>query len=205
MFFISRNLTRELSRLFFRITHSKKITIYLLALFFLPGTFIHELSHFIMAKTLFVPAGKLNLFPEPSGNEIKLGSVSIAKTDPFRRFLIGGAPLLIGTLIILSSLYITEKNNLSGNIYFLIILGYTIFEIGNTMFASKKDMEGSILLFIILIIFLILIYFFNIYIPVKEFFSTPLVITVFQKGNFFLLPALTLDLLLIFILKIINK
>src|SRR5471030_284135 len=105
LFLLSQRLTRSLSFFFYKVTKSKKITILLLALLFLPGTFIHELAHYLMAIILFVHAEGLELIPKIQEHDVKLGSVQIERTDPFRRLLIGMAPFLFGTSILLSLLY----------------------------------------------------------------------------------------------------
>ena len=61
---LSRQVHQKFFRLFFRLTRSKKIATWLMAILFLPGTLIHELAHFLMATVLLVPVGKLELMPE---------------------------------------------------------------------------------------------------------------------------------------------
>ena len=87
---LTRRLHQHISQAVFRITKNQKTTMYVLAILFLPGTFIHEVAHFLTALVLLVPVGQPEFLPEAiEGNKIKLGSVPIAKTDPLRRFLIG--------------------------------------------------------------------------------------------------------------------
>src|SRR5438045_1842305 len=105
LFFLSRLLTRNLSSLLYHTTRSQKATIYLMALLFFPGTVIHELSHAIMAGLLFVHTGHIELWPKLEGQHVKLGSVAIAHTDIFRRFLIGAAPFFFGTTLLLGLLF----------------------------------------------------------------------------------------------------
>src|SRR5260221_5738718 len=105
LFFLSKQLTMVVSRYFFRISHSKNLTVYLMALLFFPGTLIHELSHFLMAHLVMVQTGKIEFWPKLEGDTVKLGSVEVAKTDPFRRLLIGMAPFLFGTVILLALLF----------------------------------------------------------------------------------------------------
>jgi hypothetical protein len=68
---------------------------------FLPGVFLHELSHFVMAKILRVRTGKFSIFPQslPDGR-LQLGYVETAKSDVIRDSLIGAAPLIVGTLFV---------------------------------------------------------------------------------------------------------
>jgi hypothetical protein len=56
---------------------------------FLPGIVIHELSHWLTALLLGVRGG------------MRLGSVTIKSVDPLRNSLIGLAPLLGGSLVVL--------------------------------------------------------------------------------------------------------
>ena len=75
-----------------------------------PGVIIHEMSHWLMAKALFVPTGAVSLFrPAKNFNDTKkitLGYVEVGKTDPFRQSFIGVAPLVsgIGVLLLLAGL-----------------------------------------------------------------------------------------------------
>jgi hypothetical protein len=68
---------------------------------FLPGVFLHELSHFVMAKILRVRTGKFSIFPKslPDGR-LQLGYVETVRSDVVRDSLIGAAPLIVGTLFV---------------------------------------------------------------------------------------------------------
>ena len=75
-------------------------------------TFIHELSHYVSALSLFVNVGKFNLTPRIEVEHVTLGSVHIEKTDPIRRFLIGASPFLFGMIIICAvPFYIFRNEN----------------------------------------------------------------------------------------------
>lgn len=71
------------------------------SMLFLPGIFLHELSHFWMAKILGVQTGKFSIFPQslPDGR-LQLGYVETAKSDVVRDSLIGAAPLIVGTIFV---------------------------------------------------------------------------------------------------------
>ncbi|GAB4548471.1 MAG: hypothetical protein Fur002_25340 [Anaerolineales bacterium] len=99
--FIQRLLHREIQAAFIILTRSKSLSIALFSLLFLPGVFLHELSHFLMAKLLGVRTGRFSLIPAalPDGR-LQLGYVETASTDVFRDSLIGLAPLLTGSLFI---------------------------------------------------------------------------------------------------------
>lgn len=105
---------------------------------------MHELGHFLMASILMVPTGEIEFLPKIQEGGVKLGSVAIARTDPFRRFLIGVAPVLSGIgILFLASYYL---HPLWPFTWRSAVFAYILFEIGNTMFSSKKDMEGALLL-----------------------------------------------------------
>jgi len=69
----------------------------------LPGVVIHELSHALVASLLGVKVRKFNLGikRKRQGGSVSLGSVEIAPADPFRSSLIGLAPLIVGTIVVL--------------------------------------------------------------------------------------------------------
>ncbi|MCH7588735.1 MAG: hypothetical protein IIC78_11990 [Chloroflexi bacterium] len=72
------------------------------ALLFLPGVFVHEGSHWLMAKILRVPTYKFSLVPEwISAGTLRFGYVEISKTDSIRGSIIGFAPLFSGSAIVL--------------------------------------------------------------------------------------------------------
>jgi len=158
LFFISRKVQVYVSQLFYGLTKSKKTSAYLFALLFLPGTYVHEFSHFLFSLALLVPVGKLELIPKLEGEQLKLGSVSIAKTDFIRRFIIGIAPLIIGVILLVVIVAIAFANP-SGDVwwkYFAYL--YLIFTISNTMYMSKKDMEGGWKLVLAFILVFLLLY-----------------------------------------------
>lgn len=119
-------------------------------LFFLLGTFIHELSHFLMAKILFVPVGNFSLFPKFKGRIIELGSVTVAKTDLIRGSLIGLAPLFIS----LAGIYYLYFLPISVLNVFLIL---QCFHIGGLSFSDiKSTLKLILIILVILLIFVIL-------------------------------------------------
>lgn len=141
LFLLSQMTTKFLSRFLISIFHSHTTTIHVLAFLFLPGVVLHEFSHLIIANILFVPTGEVEFFPEIHGNQVKMGSVAIARTDPLRRFLIGVAPVIGGIgVILLVSQFVSPVIASWQNGAIL----YCIFEIANTMFSSSKDMEGAL-------------------------------------------------------------
>lgn len=209
LFFFSRHVTRKLSQLFSRITHSQTATVNIMAFLFFPGTIIHELSHFFMAALLFVHVGDIDLWPKinPDEKSVKLGSVKIAETDIFRRFLIGAAPFIFGISLLLGLLFYGVSVDLFSKTWFVVLMLYVAFEIGNTMFSSKKDMGGALELFGIILFFVIVLYFLGIRIPSFDpsiFFDHPTVTQIFQRGTLFLLVPLGIDIAILLLLRLFS-
>lgn len=203
LFLLSKQLTRQLSYLFHRVTKNKTLTVYLLAVLFLPGTIIHELAHFLMAKILFVYAGQIKILPELQGAQVKLGSVQIAKTDPIRRFLIGASPFFFGTIIIIGTMFSLFYFNSIDNKLSLILAGYIIFEVGNTMFSSRKDMEGAIELLLVIVTITILCYLFGFRPSLNHLRFPQETSAMIKQACFFLSMPISIDLILIGVCKAI--
>ena len=71
------------------------------SMIFFPGVFLHELSHFLMAKVLGVRTGKFSLLPKSlDTGHLQLGYVETEQTDILRDSLIGLAPIIAGTLFV---------------------------------------------------------------------------------------------------------
>lgn len=151
IFLISKAFVKNLYLLFYLIFRSKFWAIQLTTLILLPGTIVHELSHLVVAEILRVPTGEISFVPKIEDEKIKAGSLKIAQVDPFRRTLVGLAPLLAGlTIISLISKFYFINRPPSAISYTLLALCYLLFAISNTMFSSKKDLEAAILPAIIL-------------------------------------------------------
>ena len=98
---LQRLLHREIQAVFLIITRNPQITMGIFSFIFLPGVFLHELSHFLMAKILRVPTGRFSIFPRPlPDGRLQLGYVETAKADIVRDSLIGAAPLIVGTIFV---------------------------------------------------------------------------------------------------------
>src|SRR5687767_3742453 len=98
---LQRLLHREIQAVFLILTRDPRLTMGFFSMIFLPGVFLHELSHFLVAKLLFVRTGKFSIFPQslPDGR-LQLGYVETARSDVVRDSIIGAAPLIIGTLFV---------------------------------------------------------------------------------------------------------
>ena len=204
LYFFSRSLTKNLSYFLHRFVKHKKLTVYLLAILFLPGTIIHEFSHQLMAELLFVRTGRIHLIPEIVGSEVKMGQAEVEKTDPIRRFFIGIAPFIFGNFILLGSIYLSIRYFSSENIWILLILLYIVFQIGNTMFASKKDMEGALALILITSIIISALYLLGIRVSLNEFAQKPFIIHLFKMACLYLSIPLLMDGIFLLAFKVMK-
>ncbi len=146
-------LVYELSGASLLLFGSAKPGIAIYSLFVLPGTIIHELSHWIVAELLLVKTGEITIFPEES----RLGSVSTAKSDLFRGFLIGLAPFITGLIILM---ILGQLFSLGWGSYVwwqLVLIIYGIVVMGNSMMISESDRRTwPIILIIFLLIFILI-------------------------------------------------
>jgi len=213
--------TKSLFQLLFLLTKSQLLATRLFAVIMLPGTILHELSHWLVAEILQVPTGKFDYMPRAEGNNIRMGSVQIGKVDPFRRTLVGVAPMISGIIAIVilvnllpigriqdSPLQTTQPSKLLLTTYNLQLLSplsflylYLIFIISNTMISSKKDLEAAIVP-IVLGLFAFFVWW-KMEMPglvqLTEYLS-PLI----AKINSVLLLVITIDLGMIILVKILT-
>ncbi len=99
--FLENKLHREVQILFLLITKRYDITVVIFSLLFLPGVFLHELSHYVAAKLLRVYTGRFSVTPKVLGDgSIQMGFVEVERVDWLRESLIGAAPMLTGGLFV---------------------------------------------------------------------------------------------------------
>ena len=102
---LQRWIHRHLQGIALLLTGRTSWAVVLYALVLFPGVLLHELSHWLMATLLFVRTGKVALLPQlQDDGTIQLGAVEYYKTDnvgALRESLIGGAPLIAGTVAVL--------------------------------------------------------------------------------------------------------
>lgn len=168
IFFLSRQNIKQFFFLFKKILSHKKNyhqkTIYkIISLIFLPGTIIHELSHFFAAIVLFLPVKDIQIFPKFEEGQIKLGHVLYVKKDFLRGILVGIAPFF-GALFLffgLSFFNLFPNENLGLNIFLI----YLIFTVSSVMFSSKQDLVDIGYLIPFILFLLIIVYIFQPFIP----------------------------------------
>ena len=99
--FLQISLHREIQAVFLILSRRPGLTQVIFAFIFLPGVFLHELSHFVTAKLLGVETGKFSLIPQAQPNgKLRLGYVETASGGFIRDALIGAAPLVTGSLFV---------------------------------------------------------------------------------------------------------
>ncbi len=82
------------------LTRSQNAALGLYVIVLLPGTVVHELSHWLMAKLVGVRTGRISVFPSRGrGGHYRLGSVTVHGGSLWQHTLIGLAPLLVGSLL----------------------------------------------------------------------------------------------------------
>lgn len=147
LFLLSKVLPSFLTQIFYFFVRSHKVAIWLLSIIFLPGTLVHEMAHLLVAGVMLVPVGDISLMPQIHEEGVKLGHVEIAKTDPVRRALIGFAPVFVGLGMLIGIIYFANSQFFDKGIYpiwLIITIFYLEIVIGNTMFSSRKDLEGTL-------------------------------------------------------------
>lgn len=210
LFFLSKKLVNCLAKVIFKLTKSHTAVVKILAVIFLPGTIIHELAHLLFAGITMVPVGEMSVIPEIGDKEVKLGSVQIGHSDPFRRALIGVAPVLLGLFCIAAVFLFILLGKAETPLWQTILGLYLIFEVGNTMFSSKKDLEGMIV-FVATFVVLILSITAIIYFLKPELLGTfwtnlssvklDFVANYFKSVDTYLLVPVVLDLVIILLTK----
>lgn len=169
---IERWIHRHLQGVMLLLTGDPDVAVILYALPLLPGIVLHELSHALSATLMRVRVGRISIRPKRAGQRIQLGFVPIEKTDALRASLIGLAPLLAGSAVILwigyrifglgqvgGALANGDWENLIRGLPQALqapdawIWAYLIFAVSNTMLPSRADRQawGSMILFLLLV------------------------------------------------------
>ncbi|MGD2164424.1 MAG: hypothetical protein PVH50_02725 [Anaerolineae bacterium] len=168
---VERWIHRHLQGAMLLLTGDREMAVVLYALPLMPGVLLHEISHALVAKLLGVGVGRVSVRPRLANERIQLGFVPIEETDPVRASLIGLAPLLTGSAVILLIGYlffgigglqraIVDEAWPSLITHFVEMVKvpdvwlwvYLIFAISNTMLPSESDREpwAPIVLFLAL-------------------------------------------------------
>jgi hypothetical protein len=98
---LSRWITRLVQVVGLRLTGIERFALTVYFLLMLPGIVLHELSHALVAKLLGMRVGKFSLGLRWRGKSVELGSVTVSSGGVIRDSLVGLAPLVSGTAVLL--------------------------------------------------------------------------------------------------------
>ncbi len=99
---LSAWITVHLQGIAFLVTRSQRTAIYFMFLVLAPGIFLHELSHWLVARLLGVPTSGFRVWPRRTRNRrIQMGAVEVRGGGMLSLAIIGIAPFLIGTSLLL--------------------------------------------------------------------------------------------------------
>lgn len=162
LYLTRRKMTQELGRLVRKLGGGDRAFLIVWSAIFLPGTIIHEVSHFLAAAMTGAKTGRVEIFPElpskklrdpsaPSngalGMTAKLGFVETQRLGPVRGFLVGTAPLLVGLGILI---WIAgPKDQILHTWTQDLILWYLFFTVANSLFLSWADVKQALPLLVI--------------------------------------------------------
>ena len=173
---IQSRLHRELQAVFLLITRRVDVSLILVSILFLPGVLLHEASHYLVARLLGVPTGKISIIPRVQDDgRLQLGYVETTHTDILRDTLIGVAPLVAGVLFIAYvgvsqlGLPVLWENLMGGgplSLYQALpylynsadfwMWFYLVFAVSSTMMPSRSDRRAWMPVAIIVVILLTL-------------------------------------------------
>jgi hypothetical protein len=157
---LRKRLVSELQGSSLLVFHNSQVGIVIYSILFLPGTIIHELSHWLVAEILQVPTGKMEIMPDfekVEGGEQRLGFVMTGKTDPFRSFLIGFAPFVTGTLLLILLGYLLNMWWGVAPFWQVGLVIYGLIVVSNSMIVSRQDARNwpFVAIFTVLVIFVL--------------------------------------------------
>jgi hypothetical protein len=174
---VERWIHRHMQGVMLLLTGNPEIALVLYALPLLPGIILHELSHAVAALLLGAHVGRISIRPKLIGQRVQLGFVPVEKTDALRASLVGLAPLLVGSGVILLIGYAVfdigivgsalTSGNWSGVLDGLArmlevpdiwVWAYFVFTVGNTMLPSRADRQAWLPVIIFLIVALALVW-----------------------------------------------
>jgi hypothetical protein len=156
---LQRWIHRHLQGILLLLTRNPVMSQGIYALLFFPGVFVHEASHWLVARLLGVKVTEVSLLPQrqPDGR-LRFGFVEIADAGRVRSALIGIAPLIIGTLsiLLLSNFLVNLEDLINALLRFhwsevwdhlgalitapdALLWLYLSFAISNAMFPSSSD------------------------------------------------------------------
>ena len=158
-------LSTEFSHLIHRFGGNRNSLIIFWSTIFLPGTVIHEMSHFLFAILTGARTGNIEIFPrfleedcekEEKDSGVILGSVQTQKLNLFQGFMVGTAPFIVGITLLIWLASMIQASYESSAIYMLLFQGYLFFTISNSFFPSWTDIKQVLPLTVVVLIVIIL-------------------------------------------------
>ena len=142
LYIVSRYMITELFHFLHFFIRRRNIIFATIAVIFLPGTILHELSHYIAATILFLQVGEVHIMPTWKENHLQLGRVTYKKTDVVRSIIVGVAPFF-GALFFF---WFVGAFHLFPHTHMIItlIFGYLLFSVSANMFSSRQDLVDLI-------------------------------------------------------------
>ncbi len=163
---LGRWVTRQVQTIGWLLTGNASVTMIGYYLLMFPGILLHELSHFVTARVLGIKVTAFSLGPRrrKNSNAVELGSVSVYSGGPIRDSLVGVAPFVAGTAVLLLVSYMVFDVGALGRIWdaqgwngffrtvrtlpqtpdFWLWL-YLIFAVSNAMMPSAADRQPWLL------------------------------------------------------------
>lgn len=158
LYWASRKLAQYFMGVFYFLSHSENAATAIYVLLILPGTLIHETSHWLMAQLVGVRTGNVSIMPSFQRKGLRLGSVQIKGGNLVQLTLVGMAPFLVGlgltvwlsySLFDIPLLEVLWHNFSLSSVWLVIqdvlsrrdsLLGlYLLFTVSDSMFLSPSD------------------------------------------------------------------
>ncbi len=180
LWLVSRRLTYYVLSLLYLLTRNQNIAVGIYALLILPGTLLHEASHWAMAKLVGVRTGQFSILPKFTAQRtLQLGAVDVRGGGLWQHTLIGLAPLLAGSFFTLwLAIYLVDVRLLGAgwqagrwqDVGAALVAGleqpnaalfiYLLFTISDAMFLSASDRAPvqRMVLYLALVLFILFLF-----------------------------------------------
>lgn len=177
MLLLSRWINRQVQIIGLRVSGDMNVAIMAYYLLMFPGIVLHELSHFLMALLLGLKVGKFALGPKKRRNAVELGSVTVSSGGSLRDSLVGLAPFISGTAVLLLISYLVFDVGALGQAWAqggweavlrgvedlrrvpdVWLWAYVIFVVSNSMTPSPSDRQPWMMAGIYLGIMLLIVW-----------------------------------------------
>ncbi len=197
IYYFSRLTVREIFFFLRKIFKSDRPVLIFVTIILLPGTIIHELSHFLVALALMLPVRSISIIPTYEAKEIRLGEVKFEKRDFIRGGLVGVAPFFLGIILLLFIFYFRIFPG--EGIIFNAIMSYLIFSVSSNMFSSSQDLKDIIFVVPVLLLVFTVFYVFDIKLDM-DFINA-----IMNEASYYLIYVFAINAGLFFSLKILNN